>query len=130
MSETPALTLEQLAAEWLVAKAEEAHANKRRTAIEEQIVALTGKKDEGSQTSAATGFKITVTGKVSRKMDWAKWDEVKGKIAPALWPVKMKPELDETGVKWLQQNEVEIYALLPLEVKPAKTAIEVKAVEA
>lgn len=122
--------LKQLSADWLKAKAEEAAANKRRVAIEDQIVALTGKKDEGSQTIDATEFKITVTGKISRKMDWTQWETVKSQIAPNLWPVKMKPELDEKGVKYLQANEPEIYALLPIEVKPAKTAIEVKAVEA
>lgn len=123
-------TLEQLSADWIKAKAEEAAANKRRVAIEDQIVALTGKKDEGSQTIEATGFKVTVTGKVSRKMDWDKWETIKAQIAPNLHPVKFKPELDEKGVKYLQANEPEIYALLPIEVKPAKTAIEVKAVEA
>lgn len=123
------LTLEQLAAEWLRAKAEEGRANKRRLEVEEAIVALAGKRDEGSQTTEAGNFKVTTTGKITRRMDWSKWEEVKGQIAPALWPVKMKPELDEKGVKWLQQNEVEIYALLPIEVKPAKTAIDVKAIE-
>lgn len=125
---TPTLTLEELATEWLTAKADEARANKRRIQIEEHIVALTGKRDEGSQTHDLGKFKISVTGKTSRRMDWDKWEQVKAQIHPDLWPVKMKPELDEKGVKWLQQNEVEIYAL-PIEVKPAKTAIEVKAVE-
>lgn len=125
-----AKTLEQLSADWLKAKKAEAAANKERVAIEDKIVLLTGKRDEGSKTVAATGFKITVTGKVSRKMDWDKWETIKAQIAPNLHPVKFKPELDETGVKYLQANEPEIYALLPIEVKPAKTAIEVKAVEA
>ena len=122
--------LSQLAADWLAAKAEEAAANKRRLALEDQIVALTGKRDEGSQTHDASAFKVTVTGKISRKMDWAKWDTIKTQIHPNLWPVKQKPELDETGVKYLQANEPETYALLPLEVKPAKTSVEVKAVTA
>mgnify|MGYP000237460379 CR=1 FL=1 len=129
MTESPK-TLEQLSAEWLAAKKAEAAASKQRTAIEEQIVALTGKRDEGAQTIEAEGFKVTVTGKISRKMDWDKWEAIKAKIAPNLHPVKYKPELDEKGVKYLQANEPEIYALLPIEVKPAKTAIEVKAVEA
>ena len=129
MSDAPK-TLEQLSADWLQTKKAEATANKLRVAIEDQIVALTGKKDEGSQTVEATGFKVTVTGKVSRKMDWDKWETIKAQIAPNLHPVKFKPELDEKGVKYLQANEPEIYALLPIEVKPAKTAIEVKAIEA
>ena len=122
-------TLEQLATDWLRAKAEESAANKRRIQIEEQIVSMAGKRDEVSQTVEAGQFKVTTVGKITRRMDWDKWEQVKAQIAPALWPVKMKPELDEKGVKWLQQNEVEIYALLPIEVKPAKTAIEVKVVE-
>ena len=123
-------TIEQLSADWLDAKKAEAVANKKRVGIEEQIVLLTGKRDEGSQTVDASGYKITVTGKVTRKMDWDKWKTVKAQIHPNLWPVKSKPELDEKGVKYLQANEPEIYALLPIEVKTAKTAIEVKAVEA
>lgn len=122
-------TLESLAAQWLSAKAEEAAANKRRVAIEEQIVALTGKKDEGSKTVFASGFKLTITGKTSRKMDWEKWESIKAGIDPSMHPVKLKPELDEKGVKWLQENRADIYAKLPITVTPAKTAIEVKAVE-
>lgn len=122
--------LKQLSADWLAAKKDEAAANKRRVGIEEQIVAIVGKRDEGSQTTEADGYKITTTGKVTRKMDWDKWETIKSQIAPNLHPVKFKPELDEKGVKYLQANEPEIYALLPIEVKPAKTAIEVKAVEA
>lgn len=122
-------TLEQLSAEWLRAKAEEAAANKRRIGIEDQIVALTGKRDEGSQTIEATGFKVTVTGKVSMKLDWDKWQSVRDKIPRNLWPIKTEEKLDERGVKYLRSNEPEIYALIPVEIKPAKTAIEVKAVE-
>ena len=39
-------------------------ANAERIAIEDQIVSLTGKRDEGAKTVDATGFKITVTGKI------------------------------------------------------------------
>lgn len=121
-------SVQDLCNEWLQAKKEEAAANKRRVAIEDQIVEQTGKRDEGSQTHDLGAFKVTVTGKVTRKMDWKAWESVKEKIAPPLHPVKTKLELDEKGVKWLHDNEPEIYALLPLEVKPAKTAVEVKAV--
>lgn len=123
-------TIEQLSVEWIAAKRAEAKANKDRIQIEEAIVALTGKRDEGSQTHAVEGFKITVTGKVTRKMDWDKWETIKSQIPLNLHPIKTKLELDETGVKYLQSNEPEIYALLPIEVKPAKTGIEVKATDA
>lgn len=124
------MSLEQLCADWLAAKADEAAANKRRLDIESKIVAITGKRDEGSSTHEAPGFKLSVTGKVSRKMDWAKWDQIKPQIPQELQPVKMKPELDETGVRWLKQHRPDLYDLLPIEVKPAKTAVEVKPVPA
>ena len=94
-----------------------------RIAIEEQIVSLTGKRDEGAKTVDATGFKITVTGKISRKMDWKAWETVKAQIPPEMHPVKLKPELDEKGVKWLADNQPDIYKLLPITVAPAKTAV-------
>jgi hypothetical protein len=129
MAESP-LTLEQLSADWLKAKKAEAAANKERVAIEDQIVALTGKRDEGSQTVDATGFKITVTGKVSMKLDWDAWAKVRDQIPRNLWPIKTEEKLDERGVKYLRNNEPEIYSLIPVEIKPAKTAVEVKAVDA
>lgn len=123
------MQLEQLCADWLQAKKAEQKANAERIAIEEQIVSLTGKRDEGAKTVDATGFKITITGKISRKMDWKAWETIKAQIPAGLHPVKLKPELDEKGVKWLADNQPDIYKLLPITVAPAKTAVEVKPVE-
>jgi hypothetical protein len=122
------VSLEELCADWLEAKTREQKANADRVAVEQKIEALTGKKDEGSQTHEAGTFKVTVTGKVTRKMDWDKWATVRDSIPAELHPVKMKPELDERGVKWLRDNRPDLYERLPIEVKTAKTAVEVKTV--
>jgi hypothetical protein len=119
-------SLSELATEWLQAKKNEQAATAARIAVEEQIIALTGKKDEGAQTHNEGDFKVVVTGKISRKMDWAKWATIKDSIPIALRPVKLKEELDERGVKYLQQNEPAIYELLPLTVTPAKTEVKVE----
>lgn len=110
----------------LRAKAIERKANADRVAAEEALIAALGKRDEGAQTHNIEGYKITITGKVSRRMDWKAWEEVQQFIPLALHPVKMKPELDEKGVKYLQANEPEIYKLLPLTVTPAKTAVDIE----
>ena len=49
------------------------------------------------------------------------------KVPPALRPVKMEPKLDETGVKWLQTNRPDLYAIMSkcLTVKPGKTGVKV-----
>lgn len=128
MTNPESTTVGDLCRSWLTAKAEESAANRRRLQIEADIVAKVGARTEGSQTSEADGFKVTTTGKQSISMDWDKWEQVKATIAANLWPVKTKSEVDAKGVRYLQLNEPEVYAKLPIEVKPAKTAVEVKAV--
>lgn len=119
--------LKTLAADWLAAKARERQAEAERVAVEEKIIALTGKKTEGSQThDAGDGFKVVVKGVMNRKMDWTKWEQIKDQIPAELHPVKMKPALDDTGVKWLQENRVDLYALLPITATPGKTGIDIK----
>lgn len=122
--------LKDLSAQWLAAKADEKAANARRAEIEDKIVALTGKRDEGSKTHDIGDFKIVVTGKLSYKMDWKAWDQVKAEIPAELHPVKMKPEVDAKGITWLRENQPDLYALIPVEIKPAKTGIEIEAVVA
>jgi hypothetical protein len=120
--------LESLAVDWLRAKKEEAEANKRRIAIEAQMLALIEAKPEGAATVEAGMFKVTAEFKLSRSIDWDKWDAIRERIPERLRPVKWKRELDATGCKYLENNEPEIYALIApcITVKPAKTGITVK----
>lgn len=118
-------TLESLCTQWLNAKSAEQSANAQRVAIEMKIVELTGKRDEGAKTVEADGFKVKVTGKVTRKMDWPAWDSIKSQIPAEMHPVKTKQELDETGVKWLATHKPDFYKLLPISVTPGKASVEV-----
>ena len=118
-------TLNELSEEWLSAKDKELKATADRVAIEQEIILLTGQKEEGAQTHKIDGFVIEVKGVINRKMDWAKWDEIKDQIPEALRPIKLKPELDVTGVKYLKANEPDIYALLPITVTPGKTGVTI-----
>lgn len=120
-------TLQQLCADWVRAKDRENKAIEDRWTIEKKIVEAVGKKDEGAQThKAGDSFKVTVTGVVNRKMDWAKWEQIKSQVPAQLHPVKTKLELDDRGVKYLRDNEPEIYKLLPIEIKEGKTAVKVE----
>lgn len=119
------MNIEALSAAWLDAKAAEQKANEARVAIEEQIVAALGQKEEGAQTHKVGSYKVEIVGKISRKLDFAAWDIIKDKFPTELRPIKIKEELDEKGVKYLQLNEPQLYAILPLEIKPAKTAVKV-----
>lgn len=125
-----ASTPEQLVEQLIAAKAAEAAANKARVAIEEQLVTLLGNKPEGSQThELANGLKVTITGKQSYKADMEQLMQLCGSLPPAMRPLKTETKLDETGAKYLRNNEPEVWALIApaITVKPAKTSVEVKA---
>lgn len=117
--------LKPLSAAWVAAKAAEDAAKQRRIAVEQQIVAHTGVREKGSQTFKPDGFKVSVEGVLSVKMDWNAWDEVSASIPTNLAPVKTTREVDVTGVLYLRANEPEIYAKLPITVAPGKPRVSV-----
>jgi len=126
MSET--MTLEQLAEQWRNAKHQEEVARERRIEIEADIIAQTGAKEEGSQMHKAGEWKVTVTGKLNRKLDADKWAEIEPSIPEALRPVSYEPKLDTKGAKYLENNEPDIWRRVAeaIETKPAKPAVVVK----
>ncbi len=127
--EHPTKTLDALVIEWMQAKAQEDAANERRLAIEQAILAVQPAPEEGSQTvKLANGFKLTLTGKLSYKVD-----DMDALIrACSQWPVNMQPiktvvQLDTTGAKFLRVNEPEVWASIAqhVTVAPAKVAVKV-----
>lgn len=123
-------TVEQLAQDYIAAKAAEAAANKARVAIEEQLIAALGAKEEGaSTTELANGLKVTITGKLSYKADMPLLLQLAGALPENLRPLKVETKLDETGAKYLKNNEPEIWAMLApaITVAPAKTSVAIKA---
>jgi len=120
--------LETLASAWREAKRDEEHARDRRVEIENEIVALTGVKDEGSETHKAGDHKVTVTGKLNRKLDADQWRQIEASIPEDLRPVRYQPSLDTKGLRYLEDNEPDVYRRVcqAIETKPAKPAVQVK----
>jgi hypothetical protein len=121
-------TLESLASQWRAAKAAEESARKERAALEWAIISQTGCHEEGSQTVDAGEWKIRVTGKLTRKLDSDAWERIVDAVPEALRPVSYEPKLDLKGLRYLQNNEPDIYRTVAqaIETKPAKPSVEVK----
>lgn len=119
--------LNTLAAQYLAAKAAENEAIQTRRAIAQQIQALTGHQVEGAKTYDGGHYKVMVKQPMNRTMDWKQWEVVKTQIPANLWPVETKTVLDEKGVKWLQNNEPDLYGLLAqcLTIKPGTVQVTV-----
>lgn len=129
MNATTELTIEQLAQQLVAAKAAENAANKQRVAIEEQIVSMLGAREEGSATTELdNGLKLTVTGKMTYKADMLLLTSLCQNLPEALRPIKTEVKLDETGAKYLRNNEPEVWAQIApaITITPAKTAVSVK----
>jgi hypothetical protein len=122
-----AATPEELCADWLQAKTAEEKCKAWRVAVEEALDAILGHKPEGSKTHAVEDFKVEITGVLNRKLDKEKWEEVKGQIPEELRPVRMKPEVDPTGCKWLQKNRPDVWAIAAqaITVTPGKTGVKI-----
>jgi len=118
----------EIANELFEAREAEKKANERRIELEEELIAILGSKEEGAQTHEVGEYNLTITGKLIRSIDWDMYDKsIAAKIPESLQPVKVKRELDDTGVKYLANNEPQIYRLLAkaLSIKPAKTAVKI-----
>jgi hypothetical protein len=120
--------LAKLATDWRESKRAEENARDARLRIEQEILEQTGCKEEGSQTHDAGDWRITVTGKLKRKLNADKWREIEDSIPEALRPVEYKPALDTAGLRCLENNEPDIYRQIcqAIETKPAKPSITIK----
>jgi hypothetical protein len=116
------LSFDELARAWFTAKRAEDQAKANRLLIEERLATVVERKDEGSTTQKTEAWKAAVTFKLKRTMDAAMWDTIAPTIPVNLHPIKVKRELDEKGLKYLQQNEPEIYKKIApcITVEPAK----------
>ena len=124
-------TLSHLAEAYEQAKAEETRATNLRRELAAQIQVMTGHTAESSKTYKDGDWKVVVKQPVNRSMDWAAWETVKQDIPEELWPIETQPALDEKGVKWLMNNEPEIYRILSsaLTTKPGAVSVTVTRIE-
>jgi hypothetical protein len=120
--------VDDLAARWAIAKDEEGAARDRRLAIEAEIVALLGAKDEGSETHKGDDYKITVKGSLYRKVDADAWGEIVEQVPPEFRAViRYKPEVDPKGYKWISDHRPDVLGLISraITATPGKPGISV-----
>ena len=128
MTDTQTTDLSRLAERWLDAKRNEDSAKQSRIAIEQQIINVTGCKEEGSQTHDAGEWKVRVTGKINRTLDHAAWESIAPSIPEDLRPVEYAPKLDARGLRYLESHQPDIYRRVAeaIVAKPGKPSVEVK----
>ena len=112
---------------WLDAKQAQDEAEAERLAIEDQIAEAFERKTEGAITHKLGDYSVTLTQPIYRKIDETTWKQVASLCPELLRPVKTKIEADAVGVKYLQNNEPEIWKKIAraFESKPGKVGVKV-----
>jgi hypothetical protein len=123
-------TIESAAQAWLAAKQEENRAWKARLEAEDRLVRLIGAKEDGTMTAHAGDLIVKTVGKINFHLDEAAWHSVAPSIPDAIRArlVRLKPEPVIREVKFLRDNEPQLFAILAqaLTMRPAKTAVSVE----
>lgn len=123
------MNTDELAKQWREAKQREEAARNDRVAIEQQIIDLHPAKEEGAVTvHTAAGNNITLTGKLTYKVDIEKLTALTGSWPADIRPLKTKVEADETKLKALRNDVPKLWAEIAaaVETKPAKTGVAIK----
>lgn len=112
------------------AKIAEAEAISARYDAEAAVIAYASTRDEGAVTVRDGAWKATVTTVVNRRFDEAALAAIRDRIPDALFDqaVRYKPEPRMEGVRYLRNNEPEMYAVLAeaLIATPGKTQVRVE----
>lgn len=124
------ITIDTLAAAWVVAKASEDRAKAERYEIEKSMLALLPVKEEGTVSSNdASGMKISATYKLTRKADGdaltQAWQTLPATVQAAFtW----KPEVSITQLRALEKAAPTDYAIAAqfITTSPAKPSIKIE----
>lgn len=115
---------------WLNLKAELERIKVLMDETEKEIVSELAEyvPTEGQKTVKQDGCKVTLKQEIYRKLDEAALDNLGDAVPENLLPVKIKKEVDNTGFKWLRDNEpgyFKIFAPCVTE-KPGKVSVKVE----
>jgi hypothetical protein len=120
--------------ELIVAKSLEEKARERRIEAEQAIIAELGEIKAEGQTVVKDGrYKVTITGSMNRRIDQAVLELIRQTIPKALFDkgIRWKPEVNLTGLRYLQNNEPDTYSILAeaITTTPAKPSVRVDILE-
>lgn len=113
------------------AKADFARAKRAFEHAEADLLNVVGHKTEGAFTvNIADRYKVTTTGKLTRKILADEFERVRGAIPPALLNrlIRTKEELNTRELKFIEANEPEIFRFIApaIQTKPAKSSVKVE----
>lgn len=118
-------SLEDKCAYLLELKEQENIIKEQRIEVENDIAAIVATKEEGTDKAEVGSFKVTVTSKLTRSLDYPAYLAIENDIPAGLRCVDLKPTLN---LKILRAMEMANPDIIPVFVttKPAKSSVKVE----
>lgn len=114
-----------LAMEIVDLKAQEEMAKARRHMLEARLAGMIATRDEGTDRAEAGPYRITVTSKLTRSLDYETYQRLEAGIPEGLRCVKMKPELDMKALRAMDMARPGFSAQF-ITTKPAKPSVKIE----
>jgi len=110
----------------VLAKASEQAAKEKRLKAEADLLAaFNPSKDEGTETRATDGFKVSVTTKLTRKLDYGAYQELQ--LPENMSFVDLKPSINLKNLRAIERLDPALVSRC-ITTKPSKPAIKVEGV--
>lgn len=110
----------------ILAKSREQAAKEERLRAESALIeAFNPTKEEGTETRATDGFKISVTSKLSRKLDYGAYQELQ--LPENMSFVDLKPSVNLKNLRMIERLDPALIAKC-VTTKPAKPTVKVEGV--
>lgn len=123
-------TIELMAKEWLLHKSAEQSAQAARRAVEDELIKLIDRRDEGTSKRKAGRAEIAAQFGVTYSVDADALARIADQVPPEIQKrvIRWKPAVDARELKYLRNNEPQIYAVLAqaIEAKPGRPTFTVK----
>jgi len=126
--ETRTEQIERLAGTILRLKEDENSIAKGRVAAEEELAALIATKDEGTDTAKTGMFKVSVTSKLNRTLDYEAYQAIESGLPEGVRCVDLKPSLNLKKLRALEMVDPALPATF-ITTKPAKPSVKIEVID-
>lgn len=118
--------MKDLCMKFMEAKAKEAAAKEDRLMVEAELLsAIKPTKVEGTETKATDGYKVSVTTKLSRSLDYDRYQALE--LPDNMAFVDLKPSINLKNLRMIERLDPALVAQC-VTVKPAKPSIKIEEV--
>ena len=123
------MNIEETARRIAELKEREDAAKNERTVLENDLASAIATKEEGTESRTAGQYKITVTSKLTRTLDYPAYQAIENDIPEGVRCVKFEPKLDLKKLRAMDAVRPGFSAAF-ITTKPARPSVKVELVEA